>query len=355
MSPLLDQPPYAGRDEAGFLAEMNALTWHHLAGCPEYPQVWPGFPAGGAARVEDLPFLHVGLFKHLALTTRAEGLRHERTLLSSATTGGNSSRIVLDADSSALQSRSSQAILEDFLGPSQRQLLVLDHPSSLRRRGEVSARVAAAMSLRPLARDIHFLLATPEEPASLKTDALAALLAETGPDEGVLIYGFTWMLHLGWRSERFPDALREALRGRRVDFVHSGGWKKLESLKVGRAEFDARLLDGLHPASRVLDFYGLVEQVGIVYPLCPAGFRHVPRWADVLARDPFTAAPLGPGAAGQLQLLNAISRGAPYHSVLTEDLAALEPPGDCPCGRAGKRFTLLGRVPKAESRGCANV
>jgi Acyl-protein synthetase, LuxE len=55
-----------------------------------------------------------------------------------------------------------------------------------------------------------------------------------------------------------------------------------------------------------------------------------------------------------LQLLNVLAHGAPYHSVLTEDLGRLAE-GQCPCGRPGRRFQLLGRVPKAELRGCANV
>ena len=103
----------------------------------------------------------------------------------------------------------------------------------------------------------------------------------------------------------------------------------------------------------MVDYYGLVEQVGIVYPLCSAGFRHAPAWADVLVRDSWTLTPLADGP-GQLQLLNLLARGAPYHSVLTEDLGRLVP-GDCPCGRATRRFDLIGRVPQAEVRGCANV
>ena len=97
----------------------------------------------------------------------------------------------------------------------------------------------------------------------------------------------------------------------------------------------------------------LFEQVGVLYPLCEHGFRHVPRWADVLVRDPWTLRPLV-GEAGLLQLMNVLAYGAPYHSVLTEDRGRVVE-GPCPCGRVGRRFELLGRVPKAEVRGCANV
>jgi len=76
-------------------------------------------------------------------------------------------------------------------------------------------------------------------------------------------------------------------------------------------------------------------------------------WADIVVRDPISLAPLE-GEPGLLQLLNVLAVGAPYHSVLTEDTGRVVP-GACPCGRSGKRFELLGRLPKAEVRGCANV
>ena len=167
------------------------------------------------------------------------------------------------------------------------------------------------------------------------------------------MYGFTYMLWTAWAAEHMPSEVKAALRGKKIDFVHSGGWKKLEHLRVSREQFDATLTRDLDPASRVVDFYGLVEQVGVVYPLCRAGFRHVPVWADVLIRDPWTLASL-PDSEGQLQLMNLLAWGAPYHNVLTEDLGKLVP-GECDCGRKGKRFEFVGRVPKAEMRGCANV
>ena len=41
MSALLDLPPFAARDDARFLDEMNALSAWHLAGCADYRAVWP--------------------------------------------------------------------------------------------------------------------------------------------------------------------------------------------------------------------------------------------------------------------------------------------------------------------------
>ena len=102
------------------------------------------------------------------------------------------------------------------------------------------------------------------------------------------------------------------------------------------------------PGSGVTDFYGLVEQPGMIYPMDADGLRPVPAWADVIVRDPVTLEPLA-DRPGQLQLLNPLSLGSPCHSVLTEDLGRLVP------GPGVKRFELIGRIPKAEVRGCANV
>jgi hypothetical protein len=243
---------------------------------------------------------------------------------------------------------SSEAILTDFIGADRTPLLILDHAASLRQR-DVSARVAAALSLRPFATELVFLLAASGRPESVRWDVVRDLASTHAH---LRVYGFTSILWQAW-GRLVPAEVRSALRATRIDFVHSGGWKTLEAERVDRTDLDEALLRGLAEGSRVIDYYGLVEQVGMVYPLCEAGFRHVPVWADVIVRDPWTSNPLST-EIGMLQLLNVLAHGAPYHSVLTEDRGRIVA-GDCACGRRGKRFALIGRVPKAEMRGCANV
>ncbi|MBA2962921.1 MULTISPECIES: hypothetical protein [Ramlibacter] len=346
MSKLLEQSPYASRDDAVFLREMNELVAHHRHHCPPYAT----FTSPTAAeRVEDLPFVHVGLFKRATLRSNTGPGTGGRTVLSSATSG-QTSRVFIDDASAALQARSSQAILADFIGGGRRPLLVLDSAASLRRRGEFSARILAAMSLKPFASEVFFLLSDAGDPASFSTIQLECALNQGGD---LLVYGFSWMLWLAWARRELPQALRDEVARRRICFVHSGGWKKLEAASVDRAVFDSTLLAGAGTGSLVLDYYGLVEQMGVVFPVCDQGARHVPRWADVLVRDSWSLAALETGV-GQLQLLNTVSWGAPCHSVLTEDLGRLLP-GRCACSRSGPRFELLGRVPQAELRGCANV
>jgi len=345
MSGMVNLPPFGRRDDERFLRELNELTDFHIRGCRTYARIWPKWrkPSG----LWEIPFLHVTLFKHVSFRTEAEDLTHGRTLHSSSTTSGTPSQILLDDKSSELQRKSSLSILKHVVGSAARPLVVLDSSRSLRTRA-MSARIAAAMSLRPLATEIHFLMADASDPASVQWDVLNKVLEES---REILVYGLTWILWHAWQS--VPKSTRILLRGRQIHFVHSGGWKKLEREKIGRQDFDSSLLLGLAPSSAVVDFYGLVEQVGMIFPLCEAGYRHVPVWADCLVRDPFTLDPVLE-QPGQLQLMNLLAYGAPYHSVLTEDMAII-PAGPCACGLPGRRFELLGRVPKAETRGCANV
>ena len=351
MSSLLQSGPYADRDDEAFLAEMVELTIHHGRWCEPFRQIasaahWNPESVHAAS---DLPFVHVGLFKRMALVSNAPDTNVVRTVVSSSTSG-TSSRIQLDELSSRLQSASSGSILGDFVGTSKRPLLVLDSVQSLRRRDEFSARIMAAMSLKPFATEVFFLLKDPADPASLQIAQLECAL-KSGTD--LLVYGFSWILWLGWVKANFPVEIAQELARRNIVYVHSGGWKKLEDVRVDHRTFDNALLSASGPGSAVVDYYGLVEQMGIVFPLCSHGSRHVPRWADVIVRDSWTLQPLVSGE-GQLQLMNALSFGSPCHSVLTEDMGRLLP-GECSCGRKGKRFELLGRVPKAEVRGCANV
>jgi hypothetical protein len=346
MTTMLELAPFGPRDDARLFAELSALTQYHAGACVPYGHLVHAWPS--PTHIADLPYVHVGLFKELDL--RSTGVVHSRTLLSSATTSGVSSRIALDAESSRRQSISATAILRDFVGGGARALLVLDDAKSMRSRAGIPARIAAALSIKELAGDMHFVLSDGESGSQIAWDTVRKVLAEPGD---IIVYGFTWVLWTAWAQGHMPTDVADTLRSRKVSFVHSGGWKKLESIRVDRGAFDHALLDGCGAGSTVVDYYGLVEQVGVIYPLCEHGARHVPVWADVIVRDSFTLEPLA-DAPGQLQLLNPLPVGGPYHSVLTEDLGRLLP-DNCACGRLGRRFELIGRVPKAELRGCANV
>ena len=43
------------------------------------------------------------------------------------------------------------------------------------------------------------------------------------------------------------------------------------------------------------------------------------------------------------------------HNILTEDIGKIEGVDDCKCGRKGKYFSIEGRVPGTEIRGCSDA
>jgi hypothetical protein len=45
----------------------------------------------------------------------------------------------------------------------------------------------------------------------------------------------------------------------------------------------------------------------------------------------------------------------PGHVLLTEDKGVILGEDDCPCGRKGKYFKIIGRLKNAEIRGCSDT
>ena len=88
---------------------------------------------------------------------------------------------------------------------------------------------------------------------------------------------------------------------------------------------------------------------------CEHGHLHTPHFADLVIRDERTFAPLRYGEKGLIQVLSVLPRSYPGHSLLTEDVGRILGEDVCPCGWKGKYFEVLGRIPKAEIRGCSDT
>lgn len=346
---LLPHAPYQlAESEKGprLLAGLKALTRHHYERCPEYARVLdvvhPRWAA--AERLAELPYLPVSLFKTHALKSVPPEEVY-KVLTSSGTTSANPSRVTLDRLAAGRQSRALAWVMTHELGPRRRPMLVIDSPEFLTDRKSFNARAAGILGLSAFGRD-HFYALRPD--MSVDEEGLRAWLARHA-DEPLFAFGFTFM---AWRFAR-------ALEGRGVDLssavlVHGGGWKKLESEAVSRAAFK----DGMRRSlglGQVRDFYGMVEQIGSVFLECERGLLHAPIFADVLVRDPHSWEPAPPGRPGVVQVFSLLPTSYPGHSLLTEDLGVLAGLDDCPCGRKGRTFTVLGRAPKSEPRGCSDT
>jgi hypothetical protein len=278
----------------------------------------------------------------------------KKTLTSSSTTGQIPSRIALDSATARRMGKAVAAIAQDFLGAQRRPYLVVDVPGSVAQGPEMGARGAAIQGLMPFASGVTYCM-RPVGTGGLRLEPDRLLeFAKAHRDSPVLVYGFTYIL---WQYLVKPLMANSISLGMpNVHILHSGGWKLLQDQAVDKKSFNDGLAQvfGCSP-DRVIDFYGMVENVGVIYPDCAEGNKHVPAFADVIVRDPLTLEPVAEGKQGMIQVCSVLPTSFPGHLLLTEDMAEIVSHDGCRCGRRGTCFRFVGRVPKSELRGCGNI
>jgi hypothetical protein len=356
---LLSAPLYAmspAERQADLLAlfqqEISCACERNL-GYRNYVRHWPT-DFRSARAIADLPYLPAAAFKANPPLTLVPASEVKRTLASSATSGQRPSRVVLDAQTARRMTKGVVAIIRHFIGGARRPYLVIDVAENLAAQSELGARGAAIQSLQSFATERVCCLRA-DEAGSLQTD-LETLLsyAEKWKEADVLVYGFTSVIwtHLVQQLDREGVTLKMP----KVHVLHSGGWKKLEQQAVTKDVFSSGVAAVFGcEKDRVIDFYGMVENVGVVYPDCEFGNKHVPAFAEVIVRDPLTLAPVEAGQQGLVQVCSVLPTSFPGFLVLTDDMAEIIGYDGCSCGRRGTYFRFVRRVPKAEIRGCGNL
>ena len=356
---LLAVPPYSLSPEdrePGFLALLKdelEYACSRSAAYRNYVRHWPIDPRA-APRVADLPYLPVSLLKADPPFALVDSHEIKKTLTSSSTTGQVPSRIALDSPTSRRMSKAVIAIAQDFLGEHRRPYLVADVPASVAQGPEMGARGAAIQGLMPFASQLTYCM-NPDGDGSLMLDRDKLLeFAKAHRDSPVLVYGFTYILWQYLVKPLLAESI--SLEMPNVHVLHSGGWKRLQDEAVDKASFNRGVAQVFGCAiERVIDFYGMVENVGVIYPDCAEGNKHVPAFADVIVRDQLTLEPVEVGKRGMVQVCSVLPTSFPGHLLLTEDIAEIMALDGCRCGRRGTAFRFVGRVPKAEMRGCGNI
>jgi phenylacetate-coenzyme A ligase PaaK-like adenylate-forming protein len=311
-----------------------------------------GLRTSGFSSYTDVPFLPVSVFKEFDLCTVPQE-QVVRVLKSSATTTGTPSKIYLDKPTAFRQAQALAAILMDVLGGHKRPYLVLDCEDVNSPSATLTARGAASRGFMPFASSVTYALRQNAHGLELQFDVLEKFFQEN-QGRPVLLSGFTYMVWID-----VVQRLRE--RGIRfhhpeMKVFHSGGWKRLAELSVEKEVFAAGVSEAFGCDSiDVRDFYGMVEQVGVVFVDCEAGNKHTPNFAEVAVRDFLTLRQVHPGEAGLIEVLSALPTSYPGQAVLTEDVGVLLGIDDCPCGRPGLYFRFQGRAAQAEVRGCGDT
>lgn len=334
--------------EAKLLAALNELTAFHIEHNVEYRTM---LEKSGvviqAACLEDVPYLPVQLFKLMDLVSVPKE-DVVKVLTSSGTTGQQVSKIYLDKETAMRQTKTLVEVMKPVLGSKRLPMIILDTKSVLKDRKSFSARGAGILGFSNFGRKHFYAL---NDDMSLDVEGLQAYLEEY-KGQKILLFGFTFMI---WQYV-FKEVVS---RGLQLDFgdsflIHGGGWKKLKDEAVDSLTFN-RLLKEQLGIQQVHNYYGMVEQIGSIFVECIEGHLHTPNYADVLVRNPITFEPLENGQQGLIQVMSELPRSYPGHSLLTEDLGTILGEDDCPCGWKGKYFRIVGRIPKAELRGCSDT
>lgn len=341
---------YNSQQKREFLSEsLKELTIKHYNNCAEYRAMLDAlvFDPYSDYSYEEIPFLPVSLFKELELKSiPPENVF--KTLTSSGTTGQAVSKIYLDKETSALQQKILVKIVENYLGASRCPMLIIDCPSVVKDRKMFSARGAGIIGFSIFGTDKTYAL---NDDMRLNIEAIQSFL-ERHRGQRILLFGFTFMIWKHFYSELIRTGAKLDLSSGIL--IHGGGWKKLVSEKVSQADFKQRLKDACG-LSEIHDYYGMVEQTGTVYMECEHGHLHASVFSDVIVRRAYDFSPASYGERGVIQVVSVLASSYPGHSLMTEDEGILLGEDDCPCGRKGKYFSVIGRLKNAEIRGCSDT
>ena len=345
------QPYGLAHDEKHvFLSDtLLTLTRFHAEHCPAYQRMLTaaGVALDALTAYEQIPPLPVRLFKEFDLKSVPDESIY-RTMTSSGTTGQQVSRIYLDRETAMLQSKVLARIMQSVLGKQRLPMIIVDSSAVLKNPAMFSARGAGIRGFGMFGRDTVYAL---DEDMKLNTDALDAFLQKHA-GEPIFLFGFTAII---W--QHFYAELKRTERTLELEtgvLIHGGGWKKLIDQAVSKQQFK-QALQSVCGNIQVLDYYGMVEQTGTIYMECEHGHLHAPVWSDILIRRSMDFSLADPGEMGLIEVVSVLPGSYPGHALLTEDEGRILGEDDCPCGRRGKYFEILGRISRAETRGCSDT
>lgn len=332
-----------------FTGYLKELSLKHYQKCENYRKIVDKLNCNLSEikNYTEIPFLPVRLFKEFDL----KSIPTEevfKTMTSSGTSGQAVSKIYLDKTTAANQQKTLVKIVSDFTGASRMPMLIIDSPSVIKNRNMFSARGAGILGFSIFGADRTYAL---DDDMNINIPVIEAFL-EKHKGQKILLFGFTFMI---WQF--FYKKLKEL--NIKLDLsngilIHGGGWKKLVNEAVSKEEYKQSLNDVCGIKS-VHDYYGMVEQTGCVYMECEYGHLHASIFSDVIIRNPKDFSITKTGEKGLIQVCSLLPESYPGHSLLTEDEGIILGEDDCPCGRKGKYFTILGRIKNAEIRGCSDT
>jgi phenylacetate-coenzyme A ligase PaaK-like adenylate-forming protein len=355
---LIRGPQYSMRQtekDAVLTAILRELCPEIARHCPPYDRFLRRLGPSPAdwLSISDVPPVPVAMFKQFLLAA-VPPEKIVRQLHSSSTTGQQPSQIVIDKSTAFRQTRALASILKEHLGGHRRPYLVLDAEESAGAGDTLTARGAAIRGVGNFASETVYGMQK-QSNGDLAADwpRIEDFFHRHG-QEPVLLFGFTFIVWARFVEEAERRGVK--FQSSKAQLLHSGGWKKLTAQAVSKDEFTRRTSDvlGCDPRA-ILDFYGMVEQVGTVFVDCQSGNKHAPAFADVVIRSPYSLQPVAIGQSGIIEVVSVLPTSYPGQALITEDQGVLMGVDDCPCGRLGNYFRFTKRIEQSEARGCGDT
>ncbi len=312
-------------------------------------------PHSFTGTLAEIPPVQVSVFKELGRKLNSVPKDNIKLTLQSSATSGSPSSVPLDAVTSKRQAKTMVKVIGDYIGNERKPFLIMDVDPASGFREILGARYAAVSGYLNFASEAGYFLKVDDTSRRyyFDVDGIKDFIAKLNK-QGAVVFGFTYIL--------YSEVLRP-LSEREISFnlptgskiIHIGGWKKLEDEKISKENFNylAAKVFGINPVD-VIDVYGFTEQMGLNYPDCPCGCKHVPLYSEVIVRDVITKEPLPAGQEGLLEFISPVPHSYPGNIVLTDDIGMIVDE-DCEYHRGGTRFKVLGRLKKAEIRGCGDI
>lgn len=358
---LLRQQPYRTRPDEHrelFAAAMQESIQFHTANCEPYARWFKKQGGDANAIIEDLaavPYLPVSIFKRLSLESVPEA-EVVRVLKSSATSSQTPSRVVLDRVTRDRQMRVLGTLLSALIGSKRRPFVVLDAAASPSGDVELSARVAGLRGYLMMASESHYVMQSQRGQLELDVEALDKVLQKFRDENlPVVVIGYTYILYqyviapLLRAGRQFPLPAGSMV-------LHFGGWKRLQSQAVNRAQVNRHAAEVFSVTENsIRDVYGFTEQLGVIYPDNGYGVRLAPVYAEVVVRDPITLKSLPEGETGLLEFITPLPHSYPGVALLLDDMGRIVSRDSSEDGQFGTRFEVVGRAQGSEIRGCGDT
>ena len=284
-----------------FLSNIKEVAIWHYRNCPQFKTFCDTekFDIHSNYSIENFPYLPVSMFKNKNMISVATA--DIKKILYSAATTGNPSKIFVDRITSERQEKTLSKIAKNFFGHKRKIFIIFDTPDVIKEGQTMSCRGATFLGLISLVKKMFFVL---DKNLKLDIKKLEIALSSANADDEIYIFGYTWLMYLIYQKNKNNKKLLKTFKKNKNNkiLIHAGGWKKYEESAVSKKKLNKLFSDFFQiKKEKIVDMYGMVEHLGIIYPDCEYGYKHLPIYSEISCTTFFPASyktqpiPAGPG------------------------------------------------------------